>query len=158
MTIQKKQKGVVLVISLIMLLVITLIGVSAVKMSTLDTQVAGNSIYSALVFQGAESALGKVLSDKDLSNVDTAASARNLVIDVPADYFNPAEAVSAGATLNSKATIQFDGVLDSPVLNNVANSSEFNYQIFRVIADSKLSSSSARDVHTDGRAVQIPKQ
>ncbi|GAA0410869.1 hypothetical protein GCM10009133_19200 [Cocleimonas flava] len=158
MTMQKHQKGIALIMALIMLLVITILGVSAVKMSTLDTQVAGNSIYSALVFQGAESALGKVMSESDLSNVDTAASTRTAVINVPDDYFNPAETVSAGATLNSRATVAFDGVLDSPVLNNVANSSEFQYQVFRVVAESRLTSSSAKDTHTDGRAVQIPKQ
>lgn len=152
-----KQQGIALVMSLIMLLVITILGVSAVKMSHLDTQVAGNSIFSALVFQGAESALGKSASDSDLSNVDASALDRTVVLDVPAAYFNPAETVTGGAILNSQATIQFDGILDAPVINGVANSTEFKFQVFRISATSNLSTTAARDTHTEGRAVQIPK-
>ena len=50
---KNRQQGVALVMALIMLLVITILGVSAVRMSSLDTQVAGNSMYSSLVFQGS---------------------------------------------------------------------------------------------------------
>jgi len=156
--IQAKQEGMALVMALIMLLLVTVLGVSAVKMSNVDTQVAGNSIYSALVFQGAESALGKVTSETDLNNINKASTARNTVINVDASYFNPAETVTGGATLNSSATIAFDGVLAAPVINGSANSSEFNYQVFRITAESKLTSTAARDRHTDGRAIQIPQE
>ena len=157
MNIRKKEKGIALIMALIMLLVITILGVSSVKMSTLDTQISGNTIYSALTFQGAESALGKVVSDTDLSNIGTSAAAKTQDTVVPNSYFNPAEEVSAGVTLDSTAIISFDGVLDGPVLNNIANSSEFKYQVFRITAESSLKSTSARDTHIEGRAIQIPK-
>ena len=153
-----RQQGVALIMALIMLLVITVLGVSSVRMTSIGTQVSGNSMYSSMVFQGAESALGKVVTDTDWNNISLAASARGAVSNVPASYFNPAETVTSGATLVSTATIAFDGVLDVPVMNGSANSSEFSYQVFRISAQSRLASTSARDIHTEGRAVLIPKQ
>ncbi len=154
---QHKQQGVALVMALIMLLVITVLGVSSVRMSNLDTQVSGNSMYSSMVFQGAESALGKVVLDTDWSNISLAATARGVVKTVPANYFNPAETVTAGATLDSTASITFEGLLDAPVLNGIANSTEFSYQVFSISAQSRLATTSASDRHTEGRAAQIPK-
>ena len=155
---QYKQQGVALVMALIMLLVVTVLGVSSVRMSNLDTQISGNSIYSSMVFQGAESALGKVISDTDWTNISLAANNRGVVKNVPASYFSPAETVTAGATLDSTATITFDGVTDIPAFNGIANSSEFSYQVFRISAQSSLATTSATDIHTEGRAAQIPKQ
>lgn len=152
-----RQQGMALVIAMIMLLLITILGVSAVRMSTLNTQVAGNSIFAGLVFQGAESALSRSLSSKDLSNLPAAATAHGTDVDIHSDYF-PSEAVLGGAVLNSSGIISFELILNAPVLNSVANSSEFNYQVFKVRAQSNLASTSARDRHTEGRAVQIPKQ
>ena len=155
---QHKQQGIALVMALIMLLVITVLGVSSVRMSNLDTQVSGNSMYSSMVFQGAESALGKVVLDTDWSNISLAATARGVVKTVPANYFNPAETVTAGATLDSTASITFEGVVppQSALMNSTANSTLFTYQVFSISAQSRLATTSASDIHTEGRAAQIP--
>lgn len=155
-SIKKRQHGMALVMALIMLLVITILGVSAARMSNFDTQVAGNSIYSIMVFQGAESALGRSVSSKDWSNLPAAAAAAGPVA-VPAAYFTPVETVTGGGILNSSGEIEFEGILNGPVFNGVANSSDFNYQVFRVSGMSNLAATAARDRHTEGRAAQIPK-
>ena len=152
------QQGVALVMALIMLLLITVLGVSTVRMSSMDTQVAGNSMFSILVFQGAESALGRSASSKDWSVIELAAvSPTSAAVNVPADYFD-AETVMGNATLNSSGTVQFEGILNGPVISSVANSTEFNYQVFRVAGQSELAATAARDWHTEGRAAQIPKE
>ena len=152
------QHGMALVMALIMLLVITILGVSAARMSNVDTQLAGNSIYSIMVFQGAESALGRSASSKDWSNLPAAAADPLAApVAVPASYFTPAEVVTGGGVLNSSGEIGFEGILNGPVFNGVANSSEFKYQVFRVSARSSLAATAARDRHTEGRAAQIPK-
>jgi len=51
------QQGVVLVVSLVILLVMTLIGISAMKVTGLEEKMAGNSRNMNLAFQAAESAL-----------------------------------------------------------------------------------------------------
>ena len=153
-----RQRGVALVMAMIMLLLITILGVSAVRMSGINTQVAGNSMYASLVFQGAESALGRSVSSKDWSVIELAAAdALSAAVDVPVTYFD-AEQVMGNGTLDSSGTVQFEGILNGPVINGVANSTEFDYQVFRVTGTSRLVATAARDLHTEGRAAQIPKE
>lgn len=52
-----RQSGAVLVVSLVMLLLLTIIGMSAVDMTTLDTRISANTKDKALAFDAAEAAL-----------------------------------------------------------------------------------------------------
>jgi type IV pilus assembly protein PilX len=61
----KKQSGVVLVISLVMLLLLTLIGISGTQTSTLEEKMAGNMRDKDLAFQAAESAMVQVETTLD---------------------------------------------------------------------------------------------
>jgi len=54
---QNKQKGIALIMSMIMLLMMTLLGVSAKKTSLMEEKMAGNSRDVALAFQAAETGL-----------------------------------------------------------------------------------------------------
>ena len=53
------QRGAVLAIGLLMLLVLTVIGVAAMKSSVLDERIAANSQFRMMAFQAAESALAE---------------------------------------------------------------------------------------------------
>ena len=55
--IMKKQTGVVLVVGLVFLLVMTIIGVTAIQSSTMQERMAGNASDRNLAFQSAETAL-----------------------------------------------------------------------------------------------------
>ena len=52
-----RQKGAVLVIGLIFLVVITLIGITAMQRTTLDTKITGNYRSYTIAFEGGEGAL-----------------------------------------------------------------------------------------------------
>ena len=54
---KSKQSGVVLVISLIMLVLLTLLGVTAMQTTSLEEKMAGNSKDRNIAFQAAEAAL-----------------------------------------------------------------------------------------------------
>ena len=56
-TLPGRQRGVVLIVSLILLMVLTLIGVTAMQTSTLEERMAGNAMDRSLAFQAAEAAL-----------------------------------------------------------------------------------------------------
>ncbi len=56
-SIHARQYGSVLIVSLLMLLVLTLIGITAMSTSTLEEKMAGNSRDQNLAFQAAEAAL-----------------------------------------------------------------------------------------------------
>ena len=55
--IRSRNRGVALFISLVMLLILTIIGISAVQTTTLEVRMARNDHDSLLAFQSAESAL-----------------------------------------------------------------------------------------------------
>ena len=150
----QKQQGIALVMALIMLLLITVIGVASVRSSSIDTQVSGNSIYSLMVFQGAESALGKVASNDDISNIrDAAESALNAAVTVPSDYL-PIETVTGGAKLISTAEVKFEGLVPFSLFSSTPSSTTFDFQVFRTTAETRLNSTSARAKHSEGIAIQ----
>ena len=155
------QQGVALVMALIMLLLITILGVSAVRMSSLDTQIVGNSMVSMIVFQGAESALGRSISTDQTTKkwfyIQAAANDRSGKQDIDTSSF-PDELVTGGAKIDSEITVEYENILKGPVFNNVANSSEFKYQVFKYTANSSLQATSAQDRHSEGRAALIPSE
>ena len=59
----KQQSGVVLVISLVMLLLLTLIGVTSVQTTSLEEKMAGNMRDQNIAFQAAEAALRDAEAD-----------------------------------------------------------------------------------------------
>lgn len=88
----KTQEGAVLIISLVVLLVITLIGVAGMNTSTMQERMAANAQNSNRAFQGAESSIGALLEklyDNDLSllrdsmkTADGLSAAENYTVDV----------------------------------------------------------------------------
>src|SRR5262245_40530403 len=52
-----RERGAVLVVALLMLLVMTVLGVTAMQMSRMEERMAGNSRDINLAFQGAEAGL-----------------------------------------------------------------------------------------------------
>lgn len=64
-----KQSGVALVVSLIVLTIVTLLSISAVQNTNLDTKIAVNHQFKALSFAAAENALAKVIGP-DLTVID----------------------------------------------------------------------------------------
>ncbi|HEY0974440.1 MAG TPA: PilX N-terminal domain-containing pilus assembly protein [Solimonas sp.] len=58
-----KQAGVALAVSLFLLLVLTIIGLTAVRMTTLQGRMAANYQFQNLAFQGAESVIRRVVGE-----------------------------------------------------------------------------------------------
>lgn len=68
-TLPGRQRGVVLIVSLILLMVLTLIGVTAMQTSSLEERMTGNALDKNIAFQAAEAALrvgeNRLGSDED---------------------------------------------------------------------------------------------
>ncbi|MCF6188846.1 MAG: pilus assembly PilX N-terminal domain-containing protein [Cocleimonas sp.] len=148
----KKQQGVVLIVALIMLLVVTIIGVSAVSRSSMGTQVAGNSMYTMLVYQGAESAIARSMSGKAQKNIKDAAitSPHNITEQLPA------EVVTGGGTMNSKGTVSSIGEFDCPIVSGMASSSSIKCDMYEIDIQTNLAATAANAKHTEGRAIYLP--
>lgn len=148
----RKQKGVVLLVAIVLLLVITIIGVGAVNSSSIKTQVAGNSMFSMLVYQGAESTLAKTLSSVDIKNIKDLMNSPGNSMNVPAAIL-PDENIMAGATLTSDATITYEGVFDCPITSGRITSSIVKCRLYKVDANSRIQSTNARSHHIKGVAL-----
>ena len=72
----KQQQGAVLVVSLIMLLVMTLIGISSMRTTVLEEKMASNYRDSNIAFQAAEAAL--LDAEKDILCIDTTIGCREV--------------------------------------------------------------------------------
>lgn len=62
----KTERGVVLVISLLFLMILTLIGISSAKTSVLQEKIAGHSGLQQSAFQAADSCTNRMLKDRDV--------------------------------------------------------------------------------------------
>lgn len=144
----KKQKGVVLLVAVVLLLVITIIGVTAVSSSSVKTQIAGNSMFSMLVYQGAESTLSKSVNFKN--TIDSIVLAPE-GYPVPGNFLS-SEAITAGATLTSSANVTYEGIYDCPVSSNRISSSNVKCRLFKVDATSRIQATNAKGHHTMGVA------
>ncbi|MAA65184.1 MAG: hypothetical protein CL581_10470 [Alteromonadaceae bacterium] len=73
----QSQSGAVLLVSLVMLLLLTIIGMSAVNMTTLDTRISANSRDRNMAFDAAETALNvashNISPGNDLPNTTSTA-------------------------------------------------------------------------------------
>lgn len=64
----QKQQGVALFVSLIMLLILTIIGLSAAKRGNLQERMAGNMHFQNVIFNAAESAIGGFMIEANSGN------------------------------------------------------------------------------------------
>jgi len=148
----KKQQGVVLIVALIMLLVITILGVSAVSRASIGTQVAGNSMYTMMVYQGAESAIARSMTGGAEINVKNAAITSPL--DITAQL--PDEEVSGGGKMNSTGAVSSIGAFPCPIVSGIASSSTIMCDMYEVNISTNLTATAAKAQHTEARALYLP--
>ena len=148
MTAIKKQQGVVLIWALAILLVLTLLGISSVKKATMGTKIAGNSMASMMVFQGAESALGKISNNNFINDASLLPAGDKLTI--PASVL-PDEPVSGG-NIKSTGTVMYMEPGPCPLTNN-ANSTTAQCLIYMLEVESRLQGTGAKTEHVQGVAI-----
>ncbi len=153
----KQQQGVVLIVALIMLLLITVLGVSAVNISRDKTQVAGNSMYTMLVYQGAESTLAKIgnFSSAQFYMTETE-NAVAKKIEVPqADLLDAGEVINGSSVMTSSAQVEKINLIGNdrcPEINGMANSTEERCFYYEFTAQTKLNATGAKTTHSEGRS------
>jgi type IV pilus assembly protein PilX len=74
----KNQRGVVLVLSLLFLVILTLIGISSAKTSILQEKIAGHSGLQQAAFQAADSCTNRLLNDSGIKDATKNNSLSNL--------------------------------------------------------------------------------
>jgi len=155
----KEQQGVVLIWALAILLILTLLSVSSVKVANINTQMSGNSLASMMVFQGVESTLSRTANMHYIHQAAINTPGRNKAVPT-ADL--PNEAVSGGS-LSSTASVAYVGYSACPAVNGVAmstsaspNAGGITCQIYQVDAEARLRGTGARAQHVLGIAKVVP--
>lgn len=156
-----KQQGSVLLWGLVILLTLTVIGVAATRMASLDTRIAGNELYYMLSFQGAESSLRR--SVNNLQVIKTALQGTySEKLDARVVDVNYTDAVSGG-TVNTTGTSSMGEEESCPPLRGVALSSEMSPEsggvacrVFITDVDSQLSGTGASSDHAEGVLKLVP--
>jgi len=156
---KNKQKGVVMIVALIMLLLITILGVSAVNISRDKTQVAGNSMFSTFVYLGAESTLARSASISSEKHIVDAVASGDTLYNIPSSFINDDNEVVNGTTkMVSTSTIEpITGIFECPPINDEISSTVFKCRAFEITAKTTLAATSARTTHVEARAKMIVK-
>jgi Tfp pilus assembly protein PilX len=158
----KKQKGVVLLWSMVILLVLLILSVAAMQMTGLDTRIAGNEMTRMLVFQSAESGIERTAN---MFRLDQASQAVNRTMTVN----NLQDDVDTGGGIQQTLTnsiIALDPDLSRmtcPAMAGLANSfeatSESNQvacQLYTVDSVARLPGTGAMGEHALGLIKIVP--
>ncbi len=163
----KKQTGAVLLWSLVILVVLLVLGVTSIRMSGLDTRIAGNEMHSMLTYQAAESAIARIVSASTarLFHLDATSKAPNRTT----EWSGMRDRVSLDNTavdVTSKADVflpAWGEKVTCPTLTGLANSVNASYsaggmdcQVYVVTAKANLQGASAKSQHDVGIFKFIP--
>ncbi|MCF6189583.1 MAG: pilus assembly PilX N-terminal domain-containing protein [Cocleimonas sp.] len=154
-----KQKGVVMIIALIMLLAITILGVSAVNLSRNKTQVAGNTIFTTFTYLGAESTLARSASISSEKHIVDAVANGSPIYSIPAHFINDSnEVVNNGTNMLSTSTIEsIAGIYECPPIDNDISSTAFKCRVFEITAKTSITATAAKATHIEARAKMVIK-
>lgn len=135
------QRGMVLIVGLVLLVALTLIGITAIKMTSLDQRIAANAQYRAIAFQGAESMLQEAATAEQILQCINA----NFSADcVPGQTFSVGNSqnVEATATITDAGNVESGGHSIGQGGGGVTR-----LRVFTVEAESHLGNTRAHAVH-----------
>ena len=134
-----KQQGAVLIVSLLVLLVLTLIGISALNGSLMEEKMASNAQTSTTVFQAAESAIRNTYYAE---SVDPAMAVDH------AQSGNTANCTDCGVTSNT-TMVYPENATKTPLYNS--SSGKFVARGIEIVGNASMRGIS--DKHTQGYSV-----
>lgn len=144
LNIKTRQHGAVLVISLLILLVLTLIGVSSMDGSIMEEKMASNSQIAATTFQRAESSIREAFFDELTNPSGAVGKDRD-----GAAAVNHDDTVN-GITISSTSRHMYDPNADAITMKN-SSDSVFEARAFEIIGTAEIGA--IRSVHTQGYLV-----
>lgn len=137
----RRQSGAALIMSLVILLIMTILGISAMGTSTLEQKMAGNTQEATRAFEAAESGLSKALQFPENFNLNTAQT-------------KTYEFGTGGKSGNAKVTTKF--VQFTPPKRGSGFGISFDTANFDQLSEGKTLTSAKTVVH-QGVAVVVPK-
>ncbi|HGG59386.1 MAG TPA: hypothetical protein ENK26_05635 [Gammaproteobacteria bacterium] len=162
-----QQQGIALIVGLILVVALTLVGVTAVRLATTDERIAANSLYGAVAFQAAESALTEASDEKTIHEliVDCVEHGCETPREVKR-YRYPVDVGGGSVNATAVVTLSEDQVWKQRSLSWEGSSlgvgvANFNVRVFRLQADGEgppNSNAKARHFLGVGRIVPARSQ
>jgi len=145
-TLAKKQNGVVLVIGLLMLLVITMVGVTAMSGTSTNERMTANHQFQTLSFQAAESAIHDVFN---VPSVTPAMADPNWRVSPTPNNYNVRvrNDTSAGIGVVAQANVQFCGEVSPPQSDLSVGVSNPMYQVYDIRGSGDVAALGSMETH-----------
>lgn len=169
--VMRRERGAVLLWGVVILLTLTVIGIAASRMATVDSRIAGNQMISMQTFQGAESTLATVaMADgtgkrKRLLYYSNTPSNFEKIMDIPDLDENYCEDDASVYFCDPVSKVKADPVIQAdphdpgsditcPVLDGISISSDMSSGclLVTVEADAAFAGTGASSWHAEGRA------
>jgi len=128
-----RQRGGALMISIVLIFMMSLMGVSAMRSATLEKRMATNSVHKATTLQAAESATELAVGEPD--NLSGAFVEQG-------DAYVPSVNLNANTELSIDAEVRFIGM--GPAINNSIGSGGFAALRFEATGNAEIDSVKAR--------------
>ncbi len=148
----KKQSGVVLVMSLVMLAVLTLIGVSSMSSSTLEMKVASNMQQHNVAFQAAQARLAFASADDTSNPIDYLIAIPDLN-NPPVQTCDVGDGCVNGDDWSATATISYIDCAKGTGSSLEAGKG-FSYRMFEIVARGQTTTGSSTSVQAS--AIRYP--
>lgn len=159
--IKYRQRGTVLIVSLLILLVMTLIGVSAVSTTSLEEKMATSFQHSEITFQATESTINAVIQEGTPGSQGYDGANDPLVSAVSAGVgdtsttrtFNmDPNGLLPNTTLTGTATIVYNGETIAPGYSMKVGGGGIADHTFTIGADANIAATSTSSPHRQGVA------
>ncbi|OED36354.1 hypothetical protein AB833_27410 [Chromatiales bacterium (ex Bugula neritina AB1)] len=136
----KNQQGATLFIALIMLVIISLLGVTALKNASIEEQMSSNLYQKNITFQASESAVESTINNASLiSQVLTSTTPINQTVSVPIP--------------NATANVTYTSTGVGP---SIGNSQQFGGQRIMITSTGQIAAVNARTVTIHGIVRTVP--
>lgn len=140
------QTGMALAIGMLFLLILTIIGLTAVRSTTQQARMAGNYQFQNAAFQAAESAL-RGFQREARTNPSADTNALNAAINAGIGGTGQTRTYTLGGGITSTATMVYRG---EGIMDEFSLSGKSAAQRFRIVANSTITNTNAQAQHELG--------
>lgn len=135
-TTQTQQRGVVLVVSLLILLVLTLLGISSLDSSVMEEKMASNAQTASITFQKADSAIRQTFYAESRDPTGAFKNAER-------GDTTPYNEVIHGITITADTVMAVPNIIKSPIYNYSAGI--FRAESIEIIGSAKIGDINSRN-------------
>lgn len=153
LSLPQQQRGAALAVGLFFLLILTIVGLTAVRMTTQQGRMAASYQFQNTTFQGAESALRGVVAEVRGEIAPPAAATINLLVEAistpPGDAV-PTRSFGVGNEISGDAAVTYRGQGPAPGYSLGAGAGSIVAHRFEINGQSTMTNTSAQAEHLQG--------